>query len=238
MGKERIIAFGDCQTSTYGVPLGFKNDFECEDGFHLESEACEPNVCTCSNGEANGYCQEHDSESCETCSLGFHLFNGTCLENSCVCNNGLPATGEKCFENDLELCMSCDKNYALSDFTCLEATCPQGFYYDPSSKDCKSDPCPTEKGDIYHFDPEQESCQPNVCRCENGVSHDVGLCLVHEGQECISCNPGFRLNLDGLNDARCKLSSGSFFYHQMPCNSEPCCGSVFNGPCCAECVPV
>ena len=56
MGKERITAFGDCQTSTYGVPLGFKNDFECDDGFHEESNACVPNVCTCSNGIVDGFC--------------------------------------------------------------------------------------------------------------------------------------------------------------------------------------
>merc|ERR1712187_877352 len=105
--------------------------------------------------------------------------------------------------------------------TCIKSTCDHGFYYDIVSDSCKTDPCPQERGDTYHFDPDLEECTVNVCNCKNGATHDNGMCLVHGGEECVSCNTGFRHDPENID--RCQMNKGSFFYNQLPCFTPPYC---------------
>jgi hypothetical protein len=92
----------------------------CPDNEHdasLSGETdCQPNVCTCSNGDAQEPCSIHQDEYCVACQKGFHLKIGAdkiCEQNICKCVNGTERSGKACLEHNALQCHSCDATYHL-----------------------------------------------------------------------------------------------------------------------------
>ena len=80
MGKEHITGFGDCQTSTYGVPLAFNHQN------YPPEEQDNDNNCSCAHGlPPNGtHCLIDGNEECESCDFGYHIEASECVLNTAL----------------------------------------------------------------------------------------------------------------------------------------------------------
>lgn len=177
----------------------------CNAFYHLENDACLPNVCTCPLGTpmATRRCDQHLKEKCQDCmgnnALDFNTF--LCVPYTCTCDNGTVATAnDSCVEDNAEICSSCNPGFSpefydqfdASRFRCKENTCTCALGTPKTGAECTTDNAEIcDSCQPFHHVNDQGICVPNSCQCDNGVAVVDQFCAVHNDTECATCNSGF-----------------------------------------------
>ena len=102
---------------------GQKKCASCDFGFHLSSNSCLQNQCTCSNGNGTvgKSCPADKAAKCGSCNSGHNLSGDLCAENQCTCSNGDGAKGNDCSAHNAAKCSSCNRDFFLSSDECLQS---------------------------------------------------------------------------------------------------------------------
>ncbi|CAD7930071.1 unnamed protein product [Amoebophrya sp. A25] len=163
---------------------------DCDRGYELNGETCEPVECVCSHGEASEAvdCPKHGANHCAKCFEyeGFHLNETTnaCELNVCLCPGGEPATGVDCAKHGEETkCASCFDE--------------QGFVLADKEKDIVNEVNGTR-------------CMQRQCECKNGKGASGAECPMHGSAVCVSCDEdeGFKLDGDECIPRECRCAHG------------------------------
>ena len=181
--------------------LSFTPSIECAAGYHgtpvvvscsqhnqeYTATGCEPNVCV--HPSVTGYVTGSGNVSIDnfapviTCSADYH---GTPIATPCS-EDGQEYTVTGCEPN---VCIPTtttgythiDGNLDVSSFT-PNVECSPYYHGTPVATPCSED------GQEYTV----TGCEANVCACDHGVA-STDKCLIHEDQNCTSCNSGYWLN--------------------------------------------
>ena len=203
--------------ATVGFECSYQNGVSSEEACDLASQKYSENQKTCS-------CQ-----TCSSCNSGYYLKDGLCEMNKCVCPNGSATVRWACPENGDHKCFRCDRGYHLETNSLGKDVCIKNSCY------CKNGTpgihCSKNYGEFcdscdlanFHVQihPFSSQCEQNECFCYNGVlDDDPQTCLIHNSQNCLSCDDGF--TLDNKTCIRTKLP-------QNVCNCN--FGSVNNTAC-------
>lgn len=207
-------------------------------------------------------CAVHGSNSCDTCNGGFYLGDGVspdCL--SCGSITFPAADSSKSLAAGLIAgavangsCTACTGGtYDL----CTAASCNPGFGPiggDQSPAGCGPNVCACPNGTpiigpgcaepggpaciscapLYHLGANNSECIDNVCGCENGVAvtKGTGVCEVHGGNACTTCDSGFFLD---QNTRECKPCGAIEFHAGSGVSNDSCTECVSGSSECDQC---
>ncbi|KAL4470077.1 hypothetical protein ABPG72_008736 [Tetrahymena utriculariae] len=166
-------------------------------------------------------CTPNNQITCLTCNI---FDNRQMIGDQCVCNSGYIDTDQDfcfpcsdsfcqyCFDTVINSCQSCIPGmYLTQQNTC---SCPDGYYFDTSSKNCKScsagcEQCSSSTICTKCY-PTNYKLNVNNCDCDIGFYPDssTSLCLPCH-KSCTTCSGPLITSCQSCKDATQTLVSGS-----------------------------
>ena len=189
---------------------------ECQPGFALKSERCEPFICKCKAkgnkfGAIGGACPKEGAEACLQCERGMSLAGGKqCSKNVCECPMGTPVEGADCPSPGFYRCKDCKKKPGytlLADIGVCRlniCTCKHGT---PAI----GEDCPEMGRELCFDDVGARAEDKPVCQCRNGspTTYKGEDCREDGSQYCRKCEKGFHLQGKVCYENRCRCVLGS-----------------------------
>ena len=179
-------AVGSClypkSNSNDPYPYAREGCESCDLGYHLTTNhTCEPNVCTCENGNAvspgSSLCYQDGKNSCNSCDSGYfsdwvsgERSHWTCSLKTCTCENGSGSTGENCRIDGEPDCGECNFGYQLQ------------VHFNQSTL--------IEEGKCHKI---------NICTCENGIGSTGENCRLDGTPDCAECDFGYHHHVQDIS---------------------------------------